>query len=105
MNYDSRTLSELPTMSTEIVDERFERGDVELPEEHPAVDHPLARAAAAILARSNYREVRSVRCEVKNGQLILSGDLSTYHLKQVAQSIAGMVPGVCGITNYIAVGT
>jgi osmotically-inducible protein OsmY len=37
------------------------------------------------------------------GQVLLSGDLSTYFLKQAAQTIVARVPGVVAIDNAIRV--
>lgn len=100
MNFSSRPAAGVSAMSIEILGEGL---DAVRPCTIPATDHPLAKAAAAMLAQCPYREVRAICCEYRNDQLVLSGDVSTYHLKQVAQSIASVVPGVHGITNCIDV--
>ena len=50
-----------------------------------------------------YAALKSVRCEQRNGQVVLSGRVPSYYLKQVAQSIAMQQPHVRSVLNLIDV--
>jgi hypothetical protein len=47
----------------------------------------LPAAVQAELRSSSYGELRNVSCIVDNGQYILTGTVSTFYLKQMAQTI------------------
>ena len=77
------------------------------PETRPIhVVAPICRMTEQVrelLDRSSYCSLRSVACETSNGQLILSGIVANYHLKQIAQTIAVSVAGPGGVRNQISV--
>ena len=60
------------------------------------------------LAKSAFREIgyqqlNSITCEMKGDELVLSGNLNSFYLKQVAQSVAVKIPGVGSVRNEIVV--
>ena len=55
------------------------------------------------LRESAYYSIRSVRCDFHEGVLTLRGCLSTYYLKQVAQTLVAKVEGVQLINNRVEV--
>lgn len=61
---------------------------------------PLVKSA---FRRHGYSQLERVECEAKNTTAILSGELPTFHLKQVAQTIALSVPQVTHVDNRIVV--
>jgi osmotically-inducible protein OsmY len=61
-----------------------------------------ARAQAGLLA-SPYREVQKINCLFSNGVMLLRGQVSTFHMKQVAQTILMNIEGVNQIVNSIQV--
>ncbi len=68
----------------------------------PREDDP-ASLVAARLRRSGYPFLRSVKCEVHSGVMVLSGSVPTFHLKQMAQELASHTPGVRQIENRLHV--
>lgn len=69
----------------------------------PASDAAVQVQAQEMLERSNYLALRRLRCECHDGQLVISGRVPTYYLKQVAQSIVRQVPHVRRIDNQVDV--
>jgi len=63
---------------------------------------PLVSAAHERLLRSAY-PLREVRCECREGRFVLAGRVSSYYLKQVAQSLVFGLPGVELLVNRIEV--
>jgi osmotically-inducible protein OsmY len=63
----------------------------------------MERQAAARLRRSPYSEVRSVACEFHEGLLRLRGRVSSFYLKQVAQTAVMDLDGVEEIHNHLEV--
>ncbi len=57
------------------------------------------------LRASPYRELARTACRVYRGVAILDGDVSSYYMKQLAQTVALRVPGVLRIVNQIHVRT
>jgi osmotically-inducible protein OsmY len=55
------------------------------------------------LQTSPYLALREIRCEYRDGIVMLRGTLPTHYLKQVAQDLAAGVDGVKGIVNHIEV--
>jgi osmotically-inducible protein OsmY len=55
------------------------------------------------LARSSYRWLRSLSCNVREGVLTLVGQVPTYYLKQMAQTVVRDVAGVEEINNEVQV--
>lgn len=50
-----------------------------------------------------YRELFRVVSRVQRGIAILDGEVSSFYLKQIAQTLAKRVPGVHSVMNHIAV--
>lgn len=67
----------------------------------PDVDF-LADVESA-LRQSSYSALRRVRCGIVGGVLTLRGQVPTYFLKQVAQSLAAKVANVDRLVNRIEV--
>lgn len=57
------------------------------------------------LHRSPHIFMRRVRCELREGLVILHGELASYYQKQMAQEMAMRVPGVELVVNKIEVKT
>jgi osmotically-inducible protein OsmY len=66
-------------------------------------DADLERRALAYLASRNYRSFRRLRVEAVGGVVTLTGQLSTYHEKQVAQESVRRVAGVVQVIDAIQV--
>jgi hypothetical protein len=63
----------------------------------------LGRRAEDLFRRSAYLALRNLTCVDSGGVLTLSGQVSSYYLKQVAQEIAARVEGVRVVINAIEV--
>ncbi|MFB3105264.1 MAG: BON domain-containing protein [Pseudomonadales bacterium] len=68
-----------------------------------AASTSIADGVASRLRRSGYPTLANVSAEVHEGALVLLGRLSTYYLKQVAQTLAAQVDGVEEVINRIEV--
>jgi len=55
------------------------------------------------LSLSPYRSLRALTCEVAHGKLVLRGTVTTYYLKQLAQSIALKSSSNLDVSNQISV--
>ena len=55
------------------------------------------------LARKGYSPLRAVGVVVTDGRVSLHGRVPSFHLKQVAQEAARVVPGGSGLVNRLAV--
>jgi osmotically-inducible protein OsmY len=66
------------------------------------MDDVQSRAQASLRA-SAYREVRETTCLFNNGLILLQGRVSSYYLKQMAQTLLMNTPGVRHIVNTIQV--
>ena len=64
----------------------------------------ISDRVSAALRRTGYPALRNIEPQVHEGLLTLKGRVGTFHLKQVAQSVAMTVEGVAGIENLIVVG-
>ena len=62
-----------------------------------------ASLVAARLRRSGYPFLRGIKCEVRDGLVVLSGAVPTFHLKQVAQELAAHTKGVRQVENRLHV--
>lgn len=58
---------------------------------------------ASRLAASGYPSLRNVQCEVSEDVMVLSGTVSSYYLKQMAQTVAGQTDGVGRVKNRLQV--
>lgn len=63
----------------------------------------LAAAAQDCLESSSYRDVRLLSCECHDGVLVLRGQVSSYHQKQLAQEAVRRLPGIREIVNVVQV--
>ncbi len=80
---------------------------------HPTIAHTsaclthhdvkIAGLAACEFQRSSYRALRDVGCTYHDGVLTLRGCLSSFYLKQVAQTLVRDLPSVERIDNQIEV--
>lgn len=59
--------------------------------------------AERLLRRQPYLALRHVVCDLRDGVLILSGRVPSYHLKQIAQTVVTQVEGMLPISNQIEV--
>ena len=68
---------------------------------------PLGPSQNANLRRrlqtSGYCELRTIECRLEGGVAKLTGSVSSYYLKQIAQSIVARESGVRGIENRLEV--
>lgn len=68
---------------------------------------PVAMTAAAareLLARSPYRPLQRLACEVQHGVLHLRGRVPTFYLKQIALVTVRELAGSYRVVNEIEVG-
>jgi osmotically-inducible protein OsmY len=63
----------------------------------------IEAAAKADLWHSPYPELRRVTCEYYEGILTLRGHVSSYYMKQIAQTIVQHVEGVERVVNRVEV--
>ena len=66
-------------------------------------DTTIQRRVVSSLHNLGYVELNQIGCNVVRGQVTLCGEISSYYLKQVAQTIALKVPGVGQVFNNIDV--
>ena len=69
--------------------------------ERPAAG--IAATAQRQLRESAYLDLRYVRCEFRDGVVTLSGQVPTFYLKQVAQTIVGKLEHVEKVVNQLVV--
>jgi osmotically-inducible protein OsmY len=62
-----------------------------------------AEVAEQILSESPYRAIRRLKCSYHDGSLVLSGHVSHYYLKALAQIALQNLDGVRQISNDIEV--
>jgi osmotically-inducible protein OsmY len=67
-------------------------------------DLHLAEGVARALRATGYGPLRDVEVTVHARLVILAGRMPSYHMKQVAQTIALAVPGVHQVQNDLQVG-
>lgn len=67
------------------------------------VDAAIRHAAQRALQSTGYRDVAKLVCHVKDGVIVLSGRVSSYYLKQVAQEAVLKLKVAYGIENGIEV--
>jgi osmotically-inducible protein OsmY len=68
-----------------------------------ARDGDLAAAAQDRLESQAYRRVRSLSCSCHDGVLMLSGRVSSYHEKQLAQEAVKGLAGIRRVVNLVRV--
>jgi hypothetical protein len=76
------------------------------PTEHLAVtryDRKLYNAAVAALAGSKYTALRQLNCSVAGGVIEITGTVSSFYLKQLAQAAVLQVEQVGSVRNLVEV--
>lgn len=63
----------------------------------------IVAIAESKLRESHYFAVREIRCQFHDGVLILRGQVSSFYLKQVAQSLVCNIEKVAHIDNRLRV--
>jgi hypothetical protein len=63
----------------------------------------VVERAETRLRRSAYPELRNVFCSFREGVLTLRGRVSSYHLKQLAQTLTGGLEEVVELNNQLEV--
>ena len=63
----------------------------------------LAARVESHLRATSYAQLRDVSCETELGVLTLRGRVSTFYMKQIAQTLVREVPGVSQVVNLIQV--
>lgn len=66
-------------------------------------DRRIREKVTELLGTHPYLVLREISCDCQDGTLVLKGNLPSYFLKQVAQSIAMTAEGVREIYNAIEV--
>ena len=66
-------------------------------------DTDVEEVARILLQHSPYRALRDVACDFEDGCLTLSGQVPSFHYKQLAQTTIAKVRGVQRIVNRIDV--
>lgn len=56
-----------------------------------------------ILARLGYQQLNEINCTACGDEMVLTGKLDSFYLKQVAQSVAINIPGIRCVKNDILV--
>jgi hypothetical protein len=69
----------------------------------PAESHGIAVLARECLQQSPFTTLRRVSCKCRQGVLFLTGRLSSFYQKQVAQEAVAAVRGVSRVVNDIEV--
>jgi osmotically-inducible protein OsmY len=64
---------------------------------------PVCSRVQQALRTSGYRDLYGLSCDYDGGVLVLTGEVGSYFLKQVAQTVAARVPGVAQIDNRLHV--
>lgn len=68
-----------------------------------ANDQPVADRVRSRFEASGYLQLRRIEVYFHHGRVVLQGQLPTYFLKQMAQSLAASVEGVREVDNDVAV--
>ncbi len=63
----------------------------------------LGREVERALHGSSHCGLRAVRCHFTDGSVTLSGEVASYYLKQIAQTIVGRLPYVQRVHNQLCV--
>lgn len=67
------------------------------------MDRKVEEEAEAIFRASPYHQLRRLRCEFRDGVLVLRGSVPSYHLKQLAQTIVQGLESVAKVDNQVEV--
>ncbi len=55
------------------------------------------------LGELGYQQLQKVECSLAGDEMVLTGQLDSFYLKQVAQSVAINIPGIQRVRNEIRV--
>ncbi len=66
-------------------------------------DDGLRMAAVKLLQSSGFPALRRLRCEVTESVVIVEGVVSSYYLKQMAQTVLQRLDGIRRVTNLLEV--
>ena len=66
-------------------------------------DDGLRNAALTLLQSSGYTSLRRLRCEVTDGVVFVHGNVPSYYLKQMAQTLIKRLGSVQRVTNLVEV--
>lgn len=66
-------------------------------------DAALSERVDRMFRESHYRPLRQVAWTCEAGRVTLRGEVPSFHLKQVAQSLIGRLPGVAEVDNRLQV--
>ena len=67
------------------------------------LDEELRASALRYLQSSGYRSLWLLHCEVVEGIVILSGVVSSFYLKQMAQALVQRLDAIKGVQNRVKV--
>lgn len=59
--------------------------------------------ARRVLQESPYPELRQLTCDYENGVLTINGEVTTFHVKQLAQTAVQQLDGVEQVRNNASV--
>jgi len=68
-----------------------------------SIDDEVRERASLALRQAGYLRLRRIEVSMHEGLATLKGQVTTYHLKQVAQCAVLSVDGVGGVENHIVV--
>lgn len=98
LDFDERHTA---TATQEVPGQRLDETDP--PQSLPSVDWRLIAQVNRLLELSGYTSLREIEVNEREGNITLWGRVSSYYLKQMAQSLALQVPGVQQVINGILV--
>ena len=72
-------------------------------DQHEQSSETILKTAHHELAATGYQALRTVSCEYCQGAVVLRGRVSTYYLKQLAQTALLACPLIAAVVNQIEV--
>lgn len=66
-------------------------------------DLTLADRVRICIHRKGYPQLQAVGCESEGDSVLLSGEIDSFYMKQLAQEVATRTPGVRSVRNDIQV--
>ena len=74
-----------------------------IPSESVKADLSLADRVRICIHRQGYPQLQAVGCESEGDSVMLSGQIESFYMKQLAQEVATRTPGVRKVRNDIQV--
>lgn len=68
-------------------------------ESNQSIESRVARS----LGRLGYQQLSDICCEANGSTIVLKGQLGSFYLAQMAQTIAAKVPGVRRVVNQVKI--